>query len=116
MKQYKDYEVEDFLLDDEFAQWVRDGFSIVGTQWEELLSAYPEKRADLEEARRCILQIQTVSTLTDAELTQETQRILASTAPVVKVPVRSLNSRSTWWQVAAAIVLLTGVSWGSTLR
>jgi transmembrane sensor len=111
MKQYKDYEVEDFLADDDFVQWIRSGSPGNGLIWQELLAAYPEKKADLDEARTFILRIQADSSLSDAELTHEVNRILASTSPAIEVPVRRLNSRSGWWQAAAAVLLLVGIGW-----
>ncbi|MBD2700507.1 FecR domain-containing protein [Spirosoma sp. BT702] len=110
MKQYKDYEVNDFLIDDDFVQWVRAGAAPNVAVWRDLLTTYPDKKADLEEARTFILQTLAGGTLSDAELTQEINRILASTAP--DVPIRQLGNRFQWWQAAAAVVVLLGIGWG----
>ncbi|MCA0230240.1 MAG: FecR domain-containing protein [Bacteroidetes bacterium] len=112
MNQYKDYKIGDFLLDDDFVRWVRAGSPNDFSIWQEMLVVYPEKKADVEEARLFILEMQKSTSLSDNEVAQEINRILADTAPAQQVPIRSISSRFRWWQVAAAVLVLVGVGWG----
>ena len=113
MKQYKDYSVDDFLLDDDFLEWVRAGCPSKGSVWSDFLLAYPEKRDDLDEAR-AFLDYQrsgiSLPTLSDQEVNQHIDTVLARTQPD-EVPIRRLNPYAMWWRVAAAILLLSGIGW-----
>jgi len=90
MNQYKDYKIGDFLLDDDFVRWVRAGSPNDFSIWQEMLVVYPEKKADVEEARLFILEMQKSTSLSDNEVAQEINRILADTAPAQQVPIRSI--------------------------
>lgn len=109
MKQYKDYLIEDFLLDDDFVQWVQAGCPQKNTLWTDLIAAYPHKKATLESARNLIVQEQQ-TTLSGAELTEEVRRILASTAKDDQVVVRPLTGRRMWWYAAASLLVVLGAS------
>lgn len=113
MKHYKDYTVEDFLLDDNFLDWVRVGCPPSETVWSDFLTAHPEKKEELNEAK-AFLEDQRNGTrlpsLSDEELTQHIGKVLARTEPH-EVPVRRLNRYVTWWRVAAAITLIIGLGW-----
>ncbi|GAB3718050.1 FecR family protein [Spirosoma flavus] len=113
MKQYKDYTVEDLLLDDDFLTWVRADCPSTGTIWNELIATYPEKLEVVNQAKAFIedqRQGTHLPNLPDAELTYHIGNVLARTT-VDEIPVRRLNSFSTWWQVAAAVTLLIGLGW-----
>ncbi|MBD2705465.1 FecR family protein [Spirosoma sp. BT702] len=113
MKQYKDYTVEDFLLDDDFLVWVRAGCPSTGTIWNELLAAYPEKEEAVNEAKAFIddqRQGTHLPNLPDAELTYHIGNVLARTE-VHGVPVRRLNSYATWWRIAAVVTLFIALGW-----
>ena len=114
MKQYKDYSVDDLLLDDDFLNWVRAGCPSKGNVWSDFLLAYPEKKEDLNKAKAFIQHHQkgtSLPTLSDEELTNHIGKVLARTQPD-EVPVRRLNSYVTLWRVAATIMLLIGLGWG----
>ncbi|GAB3990654.1 FecR family protein [Spirosoma daeguense] len=113
MKQYKDYTVEDFLLDDGFLVWVRAGCPSTGTIWNDFLAAYPEKQQAVDEAKAFIddqRQGGHLPSLPDAEVTYHINNVLARTE-AQEVPVRRLDSYSTGWRVAAAVTLLIGLGW-----
>lgn len=106
MKQYKDYEADDFLADDNFIRWVQAGSSPADPVWEGFQAAYPEKKADLEKARAFILQMLAGGSLSDDEKSREIKRILTSTASQEAAPAPRIGRRFPGWQVAAAVVLL----------
>ena len=106
MKQYKDYEIDDFLADDNFIRWVQAGSSPADPVWKNLQAAYPEKKADLEKARMFILQMLAGGSLSDEEKSRGIKRILASTVSQAETPVTPVGRRFFGWQVAAAVALL----------
>lgn len=112
MNQYKDYKISDFLLDDDFIRWVRAGSPSDLSIWQDILVIYPEKKADFEEARLFILEMQNNVALSDDEVVQEINRILADTIPSLHIPVRQIERRFRWWQVAATVLILVGIGWG----
>ncbi|MBV6647285.1 MAG: FecR domain-containing protein [Cyclobacteriaceae bacterium] len=52
---YKAYDVEDLVKDDFFRQWVLDPDDRSSFFWENLIIKYPEKCADIEQARTIVL-------------------------------------------------------------
>ncbi|ODS80919.1 MAG: hypothetical protein ABS46_12990 [Cytophagaceae bacterium SCN 52-12] len=110
MKQYKDYEVDDFLSDDNFIRWVRAGSPSAGSVWQDFQATYPEKKADLEKARAFILQTLASGSLSDAEQSEEIDRILATAALRRGMSPSGTSLRFSWWQAAAAVVVLTGIA------
>ena len=93
MKQYKDYEIDDFLADDNFIRWVQAGSSPADPVWKNLQAAYPEKKADLEKARMFILQMLAGGSLSDEEKSRGIKRILASTVSQAETPVTPVGRR-----------------------
>jgi hypothetical protein len=43
MEKYRSYELEEFLLDEDFKSWVASGALLSNSVWEKLLNAFPEK-------------------------------------------------------------------------
>ncbi|MGM9507256.1 FecR family protein [Larkinella sp. GY13] len=113
MKEYKDYNLEDFLFDEKFQQWVRSGSPDQVSFWRKLTAAYPDKKAELEQAREVILSWQNQPpSLSEQELNQEIHRVMKSTEVVVDEPAHRPFYRLGWWKAAAAVVLLAGLGWG----
>lgn len=113
MKEYKDYNLEDFLFDENFQQWVRAGSPESGNRWREVTLAYPDKKTELEQARAVILSWQNQSSSLSAdELNQEISRVMNTTEPIVQLPVAPRVYRLGWWKAAAAVVVLIGAGWG----
>ncbi|MFC5411163.1 FecR family protein [Larkinella bovis] len=113
MKKYKDYNLEDFLFDEKFQQWVRSGSPEQVSFWRNLTAAYPDKKAELEQAQAVIQSWQNQpASLSEHELNQEINRVMQSTEPVLEQPLSGPAYGLGWWKAAAAIILLVGVSWG----
>lgn len=112
MKEYKDYNLEDFLFDEKFQQWVRSGSPEQGNLWRDLTAAYPEKKTELEQARELLLSWQhQPSSLSEHELNQEINRVMQSTEPVLEQTYAQPTYWWGWWKAAAAVVLLAGIGW-----
>ncbi|MGV3557924.1 FecR family protein [Larkinella arboricola] len=112
MKEYKDYNLEDFLFDEKFQHWVRSGSPVQETIWRDITAAYPDKKAELEQARELILSWQNQPySLSEYELNQEISRVMQSTEPSSETVLRHSLTRWVWWKAAAAVVLLTGIGW-----
>ena len=103
--------IEDFLTDDLFIEWVLTPTEKNITFWATYLADFPEKMPLLEEAKTLILQINRVETLAAPKIDFHQnwniieQQVL-ETAPKQKAKVRRLN----WWKYAAAIAGLLLVS------
>lgn len=59
MKNYEAFTTEDFLLDEEFQDWVLNPESSRGSFWNNWMKEHSEKLAEIEQARNIILELQT---------------------------------------------------------
>jgi len=58
MKNYSQYRVEDFVLDDYFRDWVLTKSTKCEAFWQVWIKNHPEKRGVVEEAREILLALQ----------------------------------------------------------
>ncbi|PMD94816.1 hypothetical protein BWI97_15565 [Siphonobacter sp. BAB-5405] len=112
MKSHSHYEIEDFLADDSFLDWVGGVSNESSAQWDAWLYQYPHKRELVEEARTLALAIRVKPTreLRDDEvqrLVEEVQQRLPHQPRIIGFGLR---------RIAAGVVLLAGlgagISWG----
>ncbi len=102
MERYKNYKLEDFLLDEAFRAWVHSGVSLSGTLWEDLVRYYPEKKEMVEKAVLLLREWKSQpSSLSDEQLFRDIDAILAD--------IDKPETRSLWhsWIRYAAMLLLT---------
>lgn len=111
MHPFYHYNLEDFLTDDDFRVWVKNGQPRNDFFWAKLRSEYPEKALLMDQAAELILTWEKQpSDLTHEELDHEVNRILNES-------VRTLPARKTgiiqlrWWYAAAAVLLMVGFGW-----
>ncbi|MFN8357854.1 MAG: FecR family protein [Spirosomataceae bacterium] len=108
MKDYKNYEIEDFLEDDSFREWVR-GDASEDTFWASFLQRYPQKSEPMHQAK-CLIWSLNVDNepISDKEVRAEVssflERIETDSVPMTSRPHQ-------WWlrptyQMVATIVLL----------
>lgn len=114
MKNYQEYQVDDFLLDESFYRWASHQ-SLPDEQrfWQQWLAQHPEKREVAEQARLVIngLQVKPYRDISELDVEQQLTRIQARThkQPSVWLPA---NRTLGWWTRAAAVVFLAlGIGW-----
>lgn len=112
MKEYKNYNLEDFLLDDSFRNWVLGEDVQLDGLWIDIGQRYPEKQAIISQAKDLILTWRKQnSALTNDEIEFQISRILRNTE-VEKEPERiswSINWKI--WSAAATVILAMGIGW-----
>ncbi|GGN03296.1 hypothetical protein GCM10010967_42540 [Dyadobacter beijingensis] len=111
MHPFYHYNLEDFLTDDDFRLWVKNGQPRNDFFWAKLRSEYPEKALLMDQAAELILTWEKQpSDLTHEELDHEVNRILNES-------IRTVTARKTgtiqlrWWYAAAAVLVLVGIGW-----
>ncbi len=111
MHPFYHYNLEDFLTDDDFRVWVKNGQPRNDFFWAKLRSEYPEKALLMDQAAELILTWEKQpSDLTHEELDHEVNRILNES-------VRTMPARKTgfvqlrWWYAAAAVLVMVGLGW-----
>jgi len=111
MHPFYHYNLEDFLTDDDFRGWVKNGQPRNDFFWAKLRSEYPEKALLMDQAAELILTWEKQpSDLTHEELDHEVNRILNDS-------VRTMTARKTgivrlrWWYAAASVLMLVGLGW-----
>lgn len=111
MHPFYHYNLEDFLTDDDFRGWVKNGQPRNDFFWAKLRSEYPEKALLMDQAAELILTWEKhPSDLTHEELDHEVNRILNDS--VRTLPVRKPGIvRLRWWYAAAAVLMLVGLGW-----
>jgi transmembrane sensor len=119
MKKYLQYQVEDFVWDDSFRQWVLSPTRENDARWQQWLIEYPDKADRVQEAREMIqrLQVQELP-LSNQEIRYAVQRTIgrAKKQPIYdpneldpNTTVRALY-RQTWFWAAASVILLASLS------
>ncbi|WP_353718234.1 FecR domain-containing protein [Dyadobacter sp. 676] len=111
MHPFYHYNLEDFLTDDDFRLWVKNGQPRNDFFWAKLRSEYPEKALLMDQAAELILTWEKQpSELTHEELDHEVNRILNES--VRTIPARKARIvRMRWWYAAAAVLILAGIGW-----
>jgi len=109
MEKYRKYRLEDFLLDDEFCEWVRSGAVMADSFWAKLLSVYPEKKDDIERAVLLVREWKKLpSGLSDDEMLRDIKSIMS------EVERNTADSRRLWprifgYAASVAAVILIGI-------
>jgi len=113
-----DYELDDFLTDESFRQWVRTGgFRDPAAPWSVWLVENPARRDVVRQAQRLLLAAHLdeetpTEAETDALVEQTWARVRDAETPVVPLWRNAARRRSAW-RVAAAVtlLLLAGLGW-----
>jgi hypothetical protein len=106
MDKYKDFAVEDFVLDPYFRQWAMGELPETDTFWQEFQLVHLDKMKPIEQARTIAksLTIYDVS-IRDTELRERIRAILAATVWDEKPKIAFY--RPAWFRIAASVALLT---------
>jgi len=115
MKDYRLFDISDFVLDDDFIRWVLEGKIADTNFWNDWLAVNPDKYMAVAEARKILESIRTEELIINADDREyEIDRLLRTVSekdvsPEYKeptVPVRLVSvSRRKWWYAAAAILI-----------
>lgn len=114
-----DYELDDFLTDESFRQWVRTGgFRDPAAPWSVWLAENPARRDVVRQAQRLLLAAHLdeeapTEAETDALVEQTWARVRDAETPVVPLWRDAARRRAVVWRVAAAVtlLLLAGAGW-----
>ncbi len=111
MKNYGDYNKEDFLLDESFRNWIINSDDELNQYWGNVVRNYPETEIVMHHARELLLLwSQKENDLSEDELKIEVDRIMANTETLkVNGRVRSFNKSII--SVAASILVVFGIAW-----
>ncbi|WP_215233458.1 FecR family protein [Dyadobacter linearis] len=112
MKNYKDYNLEDFLLDDSFRLWITRQDGSTSDLWERIAREYPDKKVIMQQAGDLIRSWKAHSAgVSDSELEEQVQRILETTTS--KQPEQKpVTMLSRWFAMAAAVAVVGfGIGW-----
>ncbi|GGB96890.1 FecR family protein [Dyadobacter sediminis] len=111
MKNYENYKLEDFLLDERFRIWAVQPEPASDDFWTELGKHYPDKRMAMQQARELLLTWnQTGSELTEGDLEKQVTRILHSTETSSN-RAYAFKFTQTWISIAALFIILIGLGW-----
>ena len=92
---YQNYSYKDFMLDEQFQQWVLAPESDAGIFWEHWLQRHPGKQAEISKARAALLELHL------AGLRKE--QALASKAPAAAADPAEEEIQALWAGIARGI-------------
>jgi ferric-dicitrate binding protein FerR (iron transport regulator) len=94
---YRSYQVQDFVLDRKFKEWIYQPNKELHLFWQEFLQKHPQKAADLAEARKILLNVHDyrveITPSKSSELWYQIEQKAYNQKPIEK-PVIPLNSRA----------------------
>ena len=107
MSDYNNYSFEDFLSDENFIRWVRNPNSDTDLFWKKLMESHPEKGEIIKEAIFYIKHIEFKQSKTDSQqFDRVLRKVLQNRYSAKTNPYNSTQYLSSFWKVAAAIMLL----------
>ena len=110
MKDFRLFDIDDFLTDDDFIRWVQEAKKEDNEFWNSWLAQHPDKHLTIEEARR-ILQILSPrkAVVDDLEKEIEVKKLLdtigAQPADQPETPVLHISRHKKWWYAAAVFFI-----------
>jgi Fe2+-dicitrate sensor, membrane component len=112
MKDFRLYDITDFVLDEDFIRWVQQNRPEDNQFWNNWLRQHPEKHLAVAEARRIIDSIRMeASTIPEAEVEQEIDKLLQTIGTTPVIPIQRSATRRKWWYAAAIAVLCISATW-----
>jgi transmembrane sensor len=114
MKDFRLYDISDFVIDEDFIRWVHEQREEDNLFWKTWLQQHPDKHLVIAAARRIVESIQFEQTpIDEQEIEQEVTRLLhtISTQPVRAEQRKGAIVSHTWWYAAAAFLLCTTGIW-----
>ncbi len=114
---YQNYNVEDFINDETFVRWVWDMHFDSPNGWDKYLEKFPDKREEMQLAIHLILNVK--PDVDDQELKSDSKAIWSSlehkvTSKKIQSHTKSGVHRfmtSPWLQIAATLLLVTGLTY-----
>lgn len=112
MKNYRLYNVSDFILDEDFTAWVCEGKNDIF--WKAWLQSNPDKESIIAEARQSLLYLKIDPVVIDKhEVDEEVGKLMHTIASVETLkPKRNSRNR---WLLAASVIVLLGIGLGSVI-
>jgi transmembrane sensor len=114
MKDFRLYDISDFVIDEDFIRWVHEQREEDNLFWKTWLQQHPDKHLVIAAARRVVESIRfEQTTIDEQEVDQEISRLLHTISTQPKpVDIRKGKVISyTWWYAAAAVLLFTAGIW-----
>lgn len=110
MKLYENYNLEDFLCDDDFIQWALMKEPLYGTVWEKIIQSYPEKRLYIEDARIIILGLKSQPSELTSEILQKNITNILGCIDESGLPkiIRIFRKIPVWYGAAAILIAFLG--------
>jgi transmembrane sensor len=114
MKDFRLYDISDFVIDEDFIRWVHEQHEEDDLFWSTWLQQHPDKHLVIASARRIVEAIQfQQSNINGQEVEQEVQRLLQtiSTQEIIPEPDKRKVISFKWWYAAAALLLCITGAW-----
>lgn len=117
MKDFRLFDIYDFLMDEDFIRWVRLCRKEDNDFWNNWLAQHPDKHIVIAEAKSILESLgKPGDTVTEAEKEAEIENLLVTIkdqpAPQLEIPVRKLQASGKWWYVAATLLIAIAGSTG----
>ena len=121
MKDYRLFDISDFVLDDDFIRWVIEGKKADSEFWNNWLAVNPDKYMVVAEARKILESIRPEELVINAdERENEIERLLMTvrekdgsdevTESVAPIHTVSISKRRRWYVAAAVLIGLVGIT------
>lgn len=107
MKDFRLFDITDFVLDEDFIRWVHEKNEEDEIFWNNWLRQHPGKHLVIAEARRILESLKTAeSPVPDHVVTYEVDRLLQTIRDQHEPTRLTARSRRIWWYAAAAVIII----------
>jgi len=115
MKNFRLYDITDFVLDEDFIRWVHEKNSVDNAFWNNWLRQHPDKHLVIAEARQIVESIKIEQkVINEQEVEFEIERLLQTIYEQPRGYITRMVSVSAkkWWYAAAVfIIAMTGIGY-----
>ena len=119
MKDFRLYDISDFVIDEDFIRWVHEQREEDNLFWNTWLQQHPDKHLVVATARRIVESIQFPhSNINEAQVEQEVSRLMNTITTQQRhlEPKRGTVVSFKWWYAAAVLLLCVTGSWYFFIR
>ena len=110
MKDFRLFDIYDFLTDEDFIRWVQEARNEDNEFWNSWLAQHPDKHLTIEEARRILQTLAPrMAAVDDLEKEMEVKKLLdtisAQSVDQPETPVLHISRHKKWWYSAAVFFI-----------